>query len=124
MSATTDQVLVQATIPFGRAAGASTAKILRNTAGTTFYCAGTDTEDCDYTADNYGAVFAHRGHHTARQARINGVTVESLRMRAQSLLEDIDKISAANPLAAENARLKQRAMTAERKLAALKRALS
>lgn len=119
------EILRAAVMPFGNGAGHVTDKILVNEAGTEYHCA-----DCDYTAEGYGSVFAHRRVHVsgtnANRGRNKKVApLDALRAQAAGLVEAIDTAIEAEigDLSARAEKAEARAKAAEKALNTLRRAL-
>lgn len=108
---------VPAVMPFGKSEGKTTSKVL--TDGRQFKCA-----DCDYTAAQFTVVFAHRSTHGRRGHK--PTTPKGARNRAADLIaQAATALTAATELleTPDNDSWKQRALTAEKRLAALRSAL-
>lgn len=126
----TNVLLKAATIPAGRAKGASSKTIMVSVDGSKFYCSGVDGESCDYVADSYYKVMSHRNAHRLGGSR-NGYTgkdvLSRLHRRAADLLADIETIQSQPaepkqaPVHGNTADWRARAHNAERELAKIKR---
>lgn len=120
--------LMPAALAYGKAAGTKTEKVL--TDGTVFYCG---TPECGYTSDAFQSVFAHLTAHSTKR-RKNGAArteqvkaLKGLREQVNGLVKTLDSFESGPTGTVSEEKfetMRQRALTAERKLASMRRALS
>lgn len=117
----TSPTLVPAVIPYGRAKGRTTNTTLFDVSTGSYHCA-----DCDYVAENYGKVFAHRRQHAApKPPRAKAKPAPQVDKIADAVALLTDALADAQPKDDDrvSAEWKTRALAAERSLKSLRRIL-